>query len=344
MHKIAYSVIFSMCTRGTISTMILSVRRLAIVLCLLVLSVPLLVSANIVPCSGVDMVNGEPVPTCQACNLVELANNITNWIVGIFTVIFAIIFIVAGWRMVASTGNVSEKEAGKKMITNAFIGFVIVLAGWLIMDFFMKSLLGNDDGSIGTFGPWNEIKCVEQKKSEVVYNIGNAEDARKTYGDSTTEDLGSAGTYEEGDCSPENLKNMGMNDTQSKVFSCIAEAESGCNNNAQNKTSSARGIFQITRGWNDTCHNLNLSSCEAAAKTAGWSGGNLNCSRAFGAGGKIKSGQEELANICNVAASNQQCNVDAALCLYKNGGYGHWTGTKSNPHKKQIACVQKYAN
>lgn len=295
---------------------------------------------GLVPCSGIDIVGGKPISTCQFCNLVELINNVMQWAVATFTIIFAIVFIVSGYRLVTSAGNTSVMESAKKMITNTIVGLLIVLASWLIIDFWMKSLL--DTSYVEKFGPWNQIKCVEQPEAEIVY-VGSADDAIKVYGASSPSDIAEASKYDAGDCSTETLKSMGMNDTQAQVFSCIARYESNCVNFAQSSVSSARGIFQITRGWNDKCHNLNLSSCTAAASAAGWSGGDLNCSRAFGKGGRIISGQEVLANYCNVAASNQKCNVDAALCLHQNGGYGHWTGTASSPHKNQIACVQKYA-
>jgi hypothetical protein len=130
---------------------------------LFVLLLPAVTQAGLVPCTGVDVAGGMTIPTCQACDLVTLINNVVTWLVGVLSIIFAIIFVVAGYRMVASGGNVSEKQAAQKMITNAFIGFVLVLAGWLLTDLVMKMLLGGSD--IGTFGPWQTIECVGQPGS-----------------------------------------------------------------------------------------------------------------------------------------------------------------------------------
>jgi len=75
---------------------------------------------------------------------------------------------VSGIRLVLSTGNAAEKEAAKKMITNTFIGFVIVLAAWLLVDLVMKMLLVGGGGSIGIGGApgaWNTIQCEVQPAS-----------------------------------------------------------------------------------------------------------------------------------------------------------------------------------
>ena len=115
-------------------------------------------AAGLVPCGG----SGEQA--CQLCYFVTLMENVFAWLVMILSIVVALIFITAGLRLVTSTGNVSEKEAAKKMINNAFIGFVIVLAAWLLVDFGMKTLLSG-----GNFaGPWNAIQCVPQPQSTLV--------------------------------------------------------------------------------------------------------------------------------------------------------------------------------
>jgi hypothetical protein len=62
-------------------------------------------------------------------------------------------------------------EEAKSMMTNMFIGYVLVLAAWLLVDYGMKALL-----DVGTFGVWNKIDCVEQhiaqetKPMQLVYS------------------------------------------------------------------------------------------------------------------------------------------------------------------------------
>lgn len=121
------------------------------------LAVPvLLLAQGLVPCGN----DGQP--GCQLCYAVVLVDNIISWLVGVLFVIAAIIFVVAGFQLVTSGGDVSRKEAAKKKFTNTIIGFVIVLAGWLLIDTGMKALLPAQ-----SYGVWNQIQCLEQIDPEV---------------------------------------------------------------------------------------------------------------------------------------------------------------------------------
>ncbi len=107
-------------------------------------------AAGIVPCDG---------PDCQTCHFIQLGNNILTWIVGVMATICAIVIAVAGLKMVTAGGDTGAISNAKSMITNVIIGFVILLAAWLIVDTVMKVLVG---GTLPGFGPWNKIQCVTQ--------------------------------------------------------------------------------------------------------------------------------------------------------------------------------------
>jgi hypothetical protein len=284
---------------------------------------------------------------CQTCHVVQLVSGVNAWLVGILAIVATIMFVIAGFRLVTSNGNPSVLQDAKDMIINVTIGFVIVLAAWLLLDLLMKSLLSDSDQGLG---PWNEIACVDQPEARTdpgelditIIDVATLEETVGFVDPSLAPDV-----YAEGDCSPENLQSLGMDATQAQVFSCLAQPESGCNLNADNPNSTARGVFQILRGYNNPCHNLNLPACTAAAQAAGWSGsGNLNCSTAFSGGQAIPG--NALAGICDAAASNMACNTAAALCLYDDaGGYAPWlnlTNIGPNTHTAQRACVSRYAN
>ncbi len=127
---------------------------------------PMLAFAQgLVPCTG------ERGNECQFCMLAQLIQNVVDWLVVILAIVTAIAFVYAGIKLVLAGGNAAEKEASKRLITNTFIGFVIVLAGWLIIDLILKMLLAGGGGSIGigaSPGPWNAISCEVQPQSEAV--------------------------------------------------------------------------------------------------------------------------------------------------------------------------------
>lgn len=96
-------------------------------------------------CNGTDGVG------CGPCDVVKLGKVILDWLLVIGPTIAAIIIVYAGIRLVISKGNPAEKEAAKKIMTNAIVGLVILLAAWLLVDTVMKA--------IGQTG-WYKIECV----------------------------------------------------------------------------------------------------------------------------------------------------------------------------------------
>jgi len=113
-------------------------------------------AAGLVPCGR----DGQGA--CQMCHTVQLVNGVTAWLVGILSIAAAIMFVIAGYRLVTANGNPSVMQDAKNMITNVAIGFAIVLAAWLLIDLMMKTLLGG--GSVAA-GPWNQIACIDQPTS-----------------------------------------------------------------------------------------------------------------------------------------------------------------------------------
>ncbi len=106
--------------------------------------------AQIVPCGTIN-------DMCQTCDFIELGSRVLAWIVTVMTSICAIVIVIAGFKMVTAGGNAGKISDAKSMITNTIVGFIILLAAWLIVDTVMKTFVGDE---IPGFGPWNEIQCV----------------------------------------------------------------------------------------------------------------------------------------------------------------------------------------
>jgi len=102
--------------------------------------------------------------TCSACHLVELANRLIKWLIGIVVMLFAVLAVWAGFGLVTSGGNPSALQDAKSRFTNAFIGFLIVLSAWLIVDTLMRGIVNGTDGEISGYGPWSQIECGTQSE------------------------------------------------------------------------------------------------------------------------------------------------------------------------------------
>lgn len=101
----------------------------------------------IVPCGNPGQ------PSCQACHLVELAQNVVNFFVYASVVLATLTFTWAGLLYVTSGAKPGNIEAAHKIFWTVLWGLIIVLSSWLIVDTIMKAFLNQ------RFGPWNRIDC-----------------------------------------------------------------------------------------------------------------------------------------------------------------------------------------
>ncbi len=91
---------------------------------------------------------------CQSiCDVAQLAQNILNDAIFIAVFLAAFLFAYAGFRLVASPATGGEaRNSAKRLFYNVIVGFVIILASWLIVNAIMSLM------ATGTAGlPWNRI-------------------------------------------------------------------------------------------------------------------------------------------------------------------------------------------
>lgn len=291
--------------------------------------------------------------------VLQLIQNGMNATISFGIIVCVLTIMGAGILWILTPTNPENHSQAKKILTNAAIGLLIILSAWLIVDFVLKLLY---DGDTSGFGPWNSILvggdfCVIAKGETPPLFSGSITSIPGGGSDTSAGGAGGASgpaVLGNGRCSPSVITSSAaaggyrLTQAQANTFSCLAKAESSCGANITGATTvggqstSAHGMFQIVLGLNDTCHNLNIPVCAAAARNAGWRGtGNLNCSRAF-SGGRVKAGMEELARVCRAASSNLTCNASAAACLLQaRPNFSDWTADPRS--SKQRACIATYA-
>jgi Lysozyme like domain/Type IV secretion system pilin len=266
-----------------------------------------------VPCSGEG---------CSACHFVVLANTIIKWLIGMSFLLFAVLAVKAGFGLVTSGGSTTALSAAKNNFTSAFIGLIIILAAWLMVDTLLRGLLGKDgvlsDGTVEGYGPWSQVQCAAQ--NAVTTTAFGEFGTDITYVPGGPMQNSSAPPYTGGPlaqcptsnpaCSPAALTSRGFTSAQANVMSCIAMTESSGNpatppyNIAHpSVNSTACGLFQITR-----------STWTATATGA--------CS--------------DFATQCRNAA----CNTQTAQRLVARSGYTPWTCPGCN--NKAQHCISQY--
>ena len=138
-----------------------------IVFCILVASVLIFSgpfsahAAGLVPCGGATE------PPCELCKLVDLGQNIINFGILAAVLLSGLMFAYAGVLYFTAAANEGQIKKAHGIFGTVFIGLLLVLGAWLIVDTVMKSFLPSGSVNVGKIpGPWNDIQCVPQPTPE----------------------------------------------------------------------------------------------------------------------------------------------------------------------------------
>lgn len=263
--------------------------------------------------------------------ILTFIQNVMNAGISVGIIIFIFIIVYAGFMFILTPTNPEGHSQAKKMLSNAVIGFIIILAAWLIVDFVMKILY--NDGENG-FGPWNEIlsstgsQCIERQDPTAIGGLGPIAGATVNNGIQGIPG-GAGGSSNVGvakglcsdrntSCSPAVMKTFGLSDAQANAMSCIAVTESAGGANKGNSGTGAQGLFQITgTNWNISKYHT----------------------------GRCSSQTSRL---------DDYCNAQTAVLMQKYNGYQPWTGKCMSSggcgnvsygqywNPNAVACVNKY--
>jgi hypothetical protein len=108
----------------------------------LIIAIPVFVKAGIIPDCGITQPNGGVNKECGFDDFLQLINNVIDWIIRISIPVAAGVFAWAGFKYM-TTGISDQKSAAKAMLVKVFVGFVFILAAWLIIGTIIKALLQN---------------------------------------------------------------------------------------------------------------------------------------------------------------------------------------------------------
>lgn len=102
--------------------------------------------AALVPCNGTE---------CEACHVVQLLRNVIDFLLwSVAAPLSIILLIYTGFMMFMNPGAEARKLL-KGRIQNIFVGFLLALGAWVIVDTALKLIF-----DMGKIGPWNTIQCV----------------------------------------------------------------------------------------------------------------------------------------------------------------------------------------
>lgn len=84
----------------------------------------------------VDTVKGGFTDPCDFTMIIAFINNFISFLLfTLATPLFALILVYVGWLYLSDQGSSENKTKAKKILKNAFLGYIIALAAWIIVKF-----------------------------------------------------------------------------------------------------------------------------------------------------------------------------------------------------------------
>lgn len=267
--------------------------------------------------------------TCGTCEFVELINNVIRFLITFATIAATLMLIYGGFQLVISGGNTAAKQAAKSIIVNVLIGFVLVLAAFLVINTILGLLLPGDSRVLG----WQRIECIYPNVPRSVgyqeYTLDGVNDilrnTRNRNRPGSTRDF--SRFTNSGVCASEFLG--GYFGSQASVAACVVQGESACGASLVSRTDLVAnrsdafsfGAFQINISVHEVqgCAGIGADSNYLDCKTA-FSGQNYDATVV----------DRDLYNACAAALMNPECSAINASRLQQRDGWGIWSAYGAN--------------
>lgn len=119
---------------------------LNLVLPLLLLFVANYAQADLVKCGGPSDPNGCTIPDLLK-TIVAIINFMLSWA----WLVSTLLIIWGGWGMLTSGGNAENIEGAKATFKQAVIGFFLIMASFVLINFIVAILFGSGQPTAGVF-------------------------------------------------------------------------------------------------------------------------------------------------------------------------------------------------
>ncbi|MBU4536625.1 pilin [Patescibacteria group bacterium] len=105
---------------------------------LITLSTPFLSQADLIPCKPYVDESGNMVNSCNFSSLVQLVDNIINFIITLSVSVSAIMFAYAG--VLYLSGDPGKIKRAHEIFKNVALGLIFILGAWLIVKAILTGL------------------------------------------------------------------------------------------------------------------------------------------------------------------------------------------------------------
>ncbi len=126
---------------------------------------PSVADAALVPC-GKSTDSG----MCTLCHLIIGIKDIMDYGFKIMVVVAIVMLMVSGIVYIVSTGNTGMMDTAKHLLTNALIGFAIILGAWLVINTVILVLGAKGDLGVQAIN-WYTFECTPTTQLRNQQNI-----------------------------------------------------------------------------------------------------------------------------------------------------------------------------
>ena len=103
---------------------------------------------------------------CTFCHFFVMFKGVIDFFLfRIVPVVAVFMIVIGGFMFFGTSENPSAIETGKKIITSALVGFIIVFASWLIINLFLASIGVSNFEGINLKTGWWKVECPIELKA-----------------------------------------------------------------------------------------------------------------------------------------------------------------------------------
>lgn len=108
-------------------------------------------NASLVPCGSAGK------PACNFCFLLQMGQNIINFLVyDIAIPLVAVFIVVGGFYIMTAADSADRAKKGRDIIKTAIVGLIILLLSWIFVDILFR-VIGGSAQPTGFNAPWYDI-------------------------------------------------------------------------------------------------------------------------------------------------------------------------------------------
>ncbi len=270
-------------------------------------------ASGLVPCGAVTSANYfNPMyylsaTSCNFCYLAKLIQNVVNFLVMVTIPISVAMFAWAGIMFFTATGNPKKIARAKGIFSSVFIGFIITIAGWLVVQIVLQTIT---NGGFYSANNWVNLDCSEYNQ----FRLRNA-DVSQILTPAPTANIPTSPSPTPGTPSPSPIPSATPD--VSTAVQAMCQIESGCGQNVDN----GNGTGCNSAG---ACGPMQIKPDTACATNPGYSSGCnsdgtvLNRQQVVLDLQSVQNSEALAAQFLTRNQNSSQCagSLDCAIALY----------------------------